>query len=115
MKGALWKAIRILWIVVSLLALGGTLILLGKEGQEDIGIIFVYVMGALSFPVSVAWLVVAGTLYGLAHKLFGVFASGGHLEIVLNWLALFVLGYLQWFWVVPTLIKRFRTTTQQRR
>ncbi|MBN1378541.1 MAG: hypothetical protein JXA04_04845 [Gammaproteobacteria bacterium] len=92
-----WVGLKIFWVVIALLLLAITLY--GYDGEEysDIWIVFTWGMLIISFP--------AGLLVSLIHLIlntvFSVTIATSYISLSLEWAVYFVLGYLQWFKLIP--------------
>ncbi len=70
--------------------------------NPEAGIVLVYLMGALSFPSSILVMPLLGAiLMGLGY--FSIVIPGGYIFDIVVWLCLFIVGYLQWFKLLPFL------------
>ncbi|OKY76113.1 MAG: hypothetical protein BM485_02365 [Desulfobulbaceae bacterium DB1] len=98
------KIIRALWIGATVFVLAVTLYAFDGKPDSDIGIFFAWCMLPLSFP--------GGLLVSLAHvalyDFFSVTIETSYLSFVLDWIGFLILGYLQWFKLVPYLISKLR-------
>lgn len=98
------KIIKAIWIVAAVLVLAVTLYAFDGKPNSDIGIFSVWYMLALSFP--------CGLLVSLAHVVLydglSITVETSYLSLVLDWVGAFVLGYLQWFKLLPYLITKLR-------
>ena len=99
------KIIKALWIGATVFVLFVTLYAFDGKSDSDIGIFFAWYMLFLSFP--------GGLLVSLVHVAlyegFSITIGASYLSFVLDWAGFFVLGYLQWFKLVPYLIAKVRT------
>lgn len=98
------KIIRTLWAGAAIFILVVTLYAYGGKPNSDIGIFFAWCMLFLSFP--------GGLLVSLAHvalyEVFSISITTSYLSFVLDWLGFIILGYLQWFKLLPYIIGRLR-------
>lgn len=70
-----------------------------------------YVLALLNLPLSIVWWVLLSAAgYGLS--LVGVEVGYSALFGAMVWLGFVVIGYLQWFKLVPWLIRKFRNRKQ---
>jgi len=97
----LWRVLKALWLFACVLILVLTLTHRGPE-YRDAGEAEELVMGGLSFP--------SGWLF--AYLFFGTLIGGNQTTelqwIFIIWVPLFVLGYLQWFVLVPAIVRWWR-------
>ena len=101
------KIIKTLWFGASIFVLCVTLYAFDGKPNSDIGIFFAWCMLFLSFPSGLLVSLVHMTLYDG----FSVAVETSYLSLVLDWVGFLVLGYLQWFKLLPYLITtllRFR-------
>jgi hypothetical protein len=96
------KAAKVLWIGISLFVLIVTLYAFDDKPYSDIWIFLTWLMLILSFP--------AGLIVSLVHWALGMGLSitikTTYFSLALEWAAYFILGYLQWFKLVPWLINK---------
>jgi energy-coupling factor transporter transmembrane protein EcfT len=99
------RVLKIIWLALLVWALGFTLL---HRHSPETEAVTIYAVMVLAFP--------SGWLLALA---FGVFAYAldhlgvrvpGLIGIIVFWVAGVLLGYVQWFVVLPRLIARFRKT-----
>jgi len=99
------KISRPLWIGVTAFVLLVTLYAFDGKPESDIGIFFAWYMLFLSFPV--------GLLVPLIHvvldEYFSIIVQSSYLSIALDWAGFVILGYLQWFELMPYLVATLRT------
>jgi hypothetical protein len=98
------KIIKALWIGAISLVLLVTLYSFDGKPNSDIGVFLAWSGLLLSFP---AGLVVSLTHVAL-YKFFSISIETSHLSLVLDWAGFFILGYLQWFKLVPYLVTKIR-------
>ena len=114
--------IRTLWIVVCMIVLVGWLYSYGfKEDLSQVlksesQVYLLIAMVILTLPLGIPWIYLfAGLLYVL--ESVGINMSGKmQADVFLLWLGFVVIGYIQWFVIVPYLIRKIRerTTTKDR-
>lgn len=96
--------IKSLWIGVNIFVLAVTLYAYDGGPNSDIGIFFAWCMILVSFP--------SGLLVPLGHtaldELFSVAIETSYLSFLVDWFAFLILGYLQWFKLLPYLIGKLR-------
>ena len=97
----LWQAIKVLWLIACVSVLVLTLLYHGPKWRDAV-IAEVILMTTLSFPIG----------YVVAYLTFGTLIGGNKAtelqEILSYWSVLFVVGYLQWFVLVPALVRWLR-------
>jgi hypothetical protein len=79
------------------------------EAKNDVGILLGYVMLILSFPISVAVLVILGFVILPIGNWLNISLEFGYIYIVLYWAIFFLVGYLQWFVLLPWLVKSIKS------
>lgn len=105
------KALKIVWILCSVTVLIVTLVYYAPGPASDIGILLVYGMLFLAFPIS---LLVAGlfALLALLQEQSGIplldLIDSNYLGFFVMWLAFFTAGYAQWFVLLPHLYRRWK-------
>lgn len=98
------KIIKALWIGATVLVLLVTLYAFDGKPNSDIWIFLTWLMLVLSFPAALA---VSLVHMGLG-AVFSITIKTSYLSLALEWVGYFVLGYLQWFKLVPYLIVKLR-------
>ncbi len=98
------RIIKALWIGATVFVLAVTLYAFDGTSDSDIGIFFGWCMLATSFP--------GGLLVPLVHVVLydglSIMVETSYLSLVFDWVGFFVLGYLQWFKLLPYLIGKIR-------
>lgn len=69
-------------------------------------------MTLLSFPSSLVFYLLVFALYWFLDEYFSLVISVSYAELSLTWLGLFLVGYLQWFKLLPLLLRKLRTKPQ---
>lgn len=95
---------KVLWVVATLCVLFVTLYAFDGDPNSDIWIFLTWLMLIFSFP--------AGLLASLLYSVLGVNFS--YLSLALMWGGYFIIGYLQWFKLVPYLVGKLRALKTQR-
>lgn len=99
------KIIKALWIGATVFVLLVTLYAFDGKPNSDIGIFFAWCMLFLSFPSGL----LVSLVYVAVYEGLSITIETSYLSLVLDWVGFFVLGYLQWFKLVPWLIARWRS------
>lgn len=92
--------LKLAWVLIAFATLVASLLLYDGQPNSDADILLGYAMLALSFPLG---MVLAAALSVLARLLFeaeGYVFTTSYLSLIVEWLALFIVGYLQWFVLV---------------
>jgi hypothetical protein len=108
MRLGLFGAVRVLWLLAASSILLLTLLLLGRQGQEDADILFVYLMIGLGFPASLLVLALAGGILFLVQQTGPDPIQTSRVMILLLWSGFVAVGYGQWFVAVPVLARHVR-------
>lgn len=102
--------IRILWLLAAVTVLVITLYLYDPKTAKDADLLLLYGMLALAFPSG--FLVAAFVaLLSYVEEVSGVpliNAVYGRAIITLIWLFFVVVGYIQWFGLLPWLVRKWR-------
>lgn len=107
-KSYVFRSVMLIWVLLSLAALGTTLYLFDGRPDSDVDTLLVYSMLLLSFPSGL--LVVLGysaLSFGL-YSVFSIVVENSYVSLSLSWLAFFTLGYIQWFKLLPYFLERSR-------
>lgn len=104
------KIIKALWFGLAIVVLAITLYGFDNKSNSDIWIVLTWFMLALSFP--------AGLLVSLLHmclgEVFSITVKTTYFSLALEWLIYFVIGYLQWFKLVPYLLTKLHNLRKKR-
>lgn len=98
------NTVRVLWIGFSLFVLVATISYYDGKPFSDIWIFLTWLMLILSFPAGLA---VSAAHYALGFA-FSITIETSYLSLALEWLVYFVLGYLQWFVLLPWLWRKWK-------
>ncbi len=93
-----WRVIKLLWIFACVSTLVLTLLYRGPKYRDAV-LEELIIMSSLSFPTG--FVVATSYLDAVKH-------ATELQEIFLVWIPLFVIGYLQWFVLVPFVARRIR-------
>lgn len=98
------NAFRTMWVALTACVL--VVALYGFDGKQnsDIGVFLAWMMVGLTAPLGLLVPLVHVCLY----EAFLLSIPTSYLSLSLDWLGFFVLGYLQWFKLVPLLIRRWK-------
>lgn len=106
-----------MWALLWVMLLGRMLYLYFVSSEEHLpemyrneGILLVQIwLLALSFPCGFLWMLVGGGLVSiLPSRFYSLLASLDIFWIVVTWLGLFACSYLQWFQLIPWIVRRLR-------
>jgi len=93
-----------LWIGISFFILVVTVFFYDGKSFSDIWILLTWFMLIASFP---GGLLVSGVHYVLAE--FSITIETSYFSLVLEWVVYFILGYIQWFVLLPWLWRKWNT------
>jgi len=99
------KIVKILWMILSVLVLLISLYSYDGSQNSDIGIFYSWSMLILSFPAGL----IVSALYVVMYDVFSIVIQTSYLSIIIDWSLFFILGYLQWFVLIPALIKKYKS------
>lgn len=94
--------VKVLWVGGSLFVLFVTLFFYDGKPLSDIWIFLTRLMVILSFPAGLA---VSIMHYALG-AVFSITVETSYLSLALEWFMYFVLGYIQWFVLLPWLWRK---------
>lgn len=109
MPAMLPKLAKAIWVTLAVVVLLVTLYGFDGKPNSDIEVFLVWSMLALAFPSS---LLVAGVLAGIsiaAERFFSTVIPTSYWWIGITWLCFFVVGYLQWFVLLPWLWRKWKS------
>lgn len=100
--------LRVIW---TLLAIGMMLYIFAHAEEKDADIVFIIGMTALTFPVGIfVALLITGVL-AIALTLFGVQFENSIPFYFLVWAIYASAGYAQWFYILPRVRRRLKTSS----
>jgi len=105
-----WKYVRrilhVLWLFLTVGSLVFVCMKIGEPENRDADLVLSWLMLVVCFPSSIIGMFVNAALGYLGQGFIGDLSvvSG----VILTWAVFFVLGYLQWFVVLPAGIRRLR-------
>jgi hypothetical protein len=89
------------WIALAVVALLVTLYGFDGKTDSEVWIILTWSMLVLSFPASL--------IVSLARLILSMAIETSYLSLVVEWVTYFILGYWQWFVLLPWLWRRWKT------
>ncbi len=109
MKQPFWSSIRIIWIILCLAVLAYCQYVYDGQPNSDTEEVLIILMFILTLPVAsfVAGSVAVGAAIGFERLLHATLYTS-RVEMFLAWLLFFVLGYLQWFTILPRVWTKWR-------
>ena len=108
MRNHLPAIVKWVWVAGSVAVLLATLYFYDGKPNSDADLLLAYGMLTLSFPVSLLLSAIIGVVGYLAYSMYGYVVQTSYWSIVLTWLCFFVVGYWQWFKLVPWFIRRIK-------
>lgn len=102
------KIAKAVWVGISVLVLFITLYAFDGKPNSDIEIFLVWYMFSLAFPSGLLYALLFSGISILLDNYFSITLYTTYLSLTLSWLGLFVLGYLQWFKLLPWLVEKWR-------
>jgi len=108
--------LRVGWLLLSVAILVGTLALYDPVSGSDADLILVYGMLVLAFPSAflVAGLIALASYASDTWHLHFLSSPGyGRLSILLIWVGMVIVGYVQWFILLPALISKWRSRARE--
>jgi hypothetical protein len=113
MKWTMINLLKIVWLIACLAVLVWTFFACGHEANATLrgecSLLTAIIMALLTLPAGILWWLLIG---GASHVLSSVGIEIGGAAAIADfvvWFGFFVVGYLQWFKLVPWLIARWRS------
>lgn len=106
--------IRSLWFAAALAILCWWFIAYGIRAdlspslKSESQIYLIIAMVVLSFPVGLIWTYLFALVLSALSQIDIVPGGGWQLDVILLWVGYVVVGYLQWFELIPRVVARFR-------
>lgn len=99
-----FRILKISWFLACLAVLLITVFFFDGTSGDDIEILYTWGIQLLSFPCGILLsLIISGVFY-LLNNLWGIIVSASMPYFLLTWAAYCLVGYIQWFWLIPKLI-----------
>ena len=108
MRLSVFILLRLIWIALAVMVLFITLFFYDGKTNSDVDTILAYGMFILSFPIGLLMAIFAGGIGYVANSLYGYVVPVSYLTIAIGWILFFVVGYLQWFVLVPFIWSKVR-------
>jgi hypothetical protein len=103
------RAFKYSWMLGALLALLASLVAYDGKPNSDADLLLGYAMLTLSFPSGLMTAVVFSLLGRIVYATTGTVFTTSYASIAITWLVLFVVGYAQWFVLLPWLCHKWKT------
>ena len=116
MKLTMMNLSKIVWLIACLIVLAWTFVACGREANETLrgecSLLAAIIMAFLTFPVGLLWwLLISATGYVLS--LVGIEIGGASaIADLVVWFGFVIVGYFQWFKLVPWIVHRIRERKQ---
>lgn len=106
------RLLQVVWLIACFAVLVWGFVACGEEANSTLrgecSLLAAIIMALPSLPSGILWwLLVSGTAYALS--LVGIEIGTSAVADLIVWLGFVVVGYLQWFKLVPWLIARWRS------
>lgn len=108
----LWKVAKTVWVGLTVFVLSVTMYFYDGTPHSDIAVFLAWAMLILSFPSSLVFAFLDAVTVEALREFFSISIQVSYPSLLLYWFGHFVLGYLQWFHVVPFLWKKWRRGKQ---
>ena len=99
---------RGIWVSACVVVLGITLYSYIGVIDSDAEVFMLGAMLVLCFPSCLLYALSFALIEAACETIFGKFIPNTLALIILNWLGFFMAGYVQWFIVLPWLVKKWR-------
>jgi uncharacterized membrane protein YedE/YeeE len=101
------KWIKIAWAACSLMVLIATLFFYDGTPNSAADLILALGMLTLSFPSGILITSLVGLIGRMLFEQTGAFVTSSYLWLMISWLAIFGVGYWQWFILIPWIARRW--------
>lgn len=103
------RLVRGAWLIVATLVLIAVLVAYDGKPNSDVGQFLIGAMVLISFPLALAGAAAIGAAYAIADLCCGIVVKTSYASLTLGWLVLTVVGYLQWFVLIPWALRHWRS------
>jgi hypothetical protein len=100
------------WLFLTIGALAFTYLKIDDNQNRDLDLVLAWIMILLCFPASLVGILVNATFGFIAQDIVTTMPRSVH--VFTTWLIFFVFGYLQWFVLLPHLVRKWRNRPQGR-
>jgi hypothetical protein len=116
MKLTMMNLLKIVWLIGCFAALAWTIVACGHEGNATLrgecSLLAAIIMAFLTFPLGLLWwLLISAVGYVLSHVGIEIGGVSTIADLVV-WFGFVIVGYLQWFKLVPWIVRRIREWKQ---
>lgn len=102
------RIVKGLWIVGTITVLLVTLYAYDGKPNSDIEVLLAWAMIFLSFPSGLIFAGLFSLVADSLNRLFNIVIHTSYVSLVLSWMGFLLLGYLQWFKLIPWLVRKFQ-------
>ena len=107
------RLVKIVWIALCIVVLVVTLAKFDHRPDSDIADFLVWGMLVLSVPSGILVILLYAGLAYVLHNTFAITVSTTYLTLSVIWLLFFIVGYAQWFYLLPRMITKMRVKQKQ--
>src|SRR5712691_4990285 len=116
MKLTMMNLLKIVWLIACFAALAWTFVACGHEANATLrgecSLLAAIIMAFFAFPLGLLWWLLISAV-GYALSLVGVEIEGvSAIADLVVWFGFVVVGYLQWFKLVPWIVRRIHKRKQ---
>lgn len=94
------------WLFLTIGALAFTYLKIDADQNRDLDLVLAWVMILLCFPASLVGILVSAAFGFIAQDVMTTMPRSVH--IFATWLIFFAFGYLQWFVLLPRVVRKWR-------
>ncbi|WAC74274.1 hypothetical protein OU995_06005 [Roseateles sp. SL47] len=105
--------LKSIWVLAAVAVLVSCLLLYDGKPNSDAELLLGYGMMVLAFPLGMGITTVLGVLARVLFESTGYVFTTSYVSMLVTWLMLFAVGYLQWFVLVPCLWRRWTARRQR--
>jgi hypothetical protein len=108
------KIAKTVWVVLAVIVLAVSLYGFDSKPNSDIGVFLVWSMLVLAFPSSLLVALLFSGVSIAAERLFSTVVPTTYWSIAISWICFFAAGYWQWFVLLPSLWRKWKTARMAR-
>ena len=94
------------WVAINISILLTTLYVFDGKPNSSAEMLLTWGSTTLAFPISLAGALIISTVSYISYQELEVIATASYKSLMLLWLFYFILGYWQWFVIVPMLYRK---------
>ena len=116
MKLTMMNLFKVVWLIACFVMLAWTFVACGREANDTLrgecSILAAIIMAFLTFPVGLLWWPLISAA-GHVLSLVGIEIRGASaIADLVVWVGFVIVGYIQWFKLVPWIVRRIRERKQ---